>query len=153
MHRAISMAALLMVAGASQAQTLRPELDYASAAKIRDTCVAWAGAKNLQVSVAVFDRHGNLIAQGHMEGAPAAVGEIAQWKGRSAARMQVSSEETGKWGGSAPGIANWRGGVPFGTRDGAPLGGVGVSGASSADDEACGRAGVTAAGLAAPAAQ
>ena len=148
MHKAIL--AVTLLAGAAQAQTMRPELDYASAAKVRDGCIAWATAKQLTVSVAVFDRHGNLIAQGHMDKAPAAVGDFAQWKGRSAARLQVSSGVTAKWGGSAPGVANWQGGVPFGTKDGAPLGGVGVSGASSADDEACGRAGIAAAGLTAP---
>lgn len=137
----------VLAAGAAQAQTPRPELDYASAATVRDTCIAWAGERKLAVSVAVFDRHGNLIAQGHMDGAPAAVGEIAQWKARSAARMEVASGETAKWGGNAPGIANWRGGVPFATKDGAPLGGVGVSGASSEEDEACGQAGIVAAGL------
>ena len=151
------MKALVMILGAvsaaASAQTLRPELDYASAAKVRDGCVAWASAKELAVSIAVFDRHGTLVASGHMDKAPAAVADFAQWKGRSAARIQVSSAATAKWGGSAPGVANWQGGVPFGTKDGAPLGGVGVSGASSADDEACGRAGIAAAGLTAPAAQ
>ena len=149
MKQARAMIALAMSMGAmaAQAQTPRPELDYASAAKIRDGCIAWASAKKLEVSIAVFDRHGNLIAQGHMDDAPAAVGEIAQWKGRSAARIQAPTAETAKWGGSAPGVANWRGGVPFATRDGAPLGGVGVSGASSEDDEACGKAGIADAGL------
>lgn len=146
MHKAIVIAALL-AAGSVQAQTLRPELDYASAAKVRDTCIAWAAGRKLAVSVAVFDRHGSLIASGHMDKAPAAVADFAQWKGRSAARLQVSSAATAKWGGSAPGVANWQGGVPFATKDGAPLGGVGVSGASSQDDEACGKAGIAAAGL------
>ena len=130
-----------------QAQTPRPELNYASAAKIRDGCIAWAGAKKLTVSVTVFNRHGTLVAQGHMDEAPAAVGDFAQWKGRSAARLQVASAETAKWGGSAPGVANWGGGLPFATGEGAPLGGVGVSGASSEDDVACGKAGIAAAGL------
>lgn len=138
---------VLLATSVAQAQTPRPELDYASAAKIRDGCIAWGGAKKLKVSVAVFDRHGTMIAQGHMDETPAAVGEIAQWKGRSAARMQVASAETAKWGGSAPGLANWGGGVPFATSGGAPLGGVGVSGASSDEDVACGKAGIAAAGL------
>lgn len=149
MHKAILTIALATGLGslAAQAQTPRPELDYASAAKIRDGCVAWAAAKKLKIAVAVFDRHGTLIAQGHMDEAPAAVGDFAQWKGRSAARLQVASAETAKWGGSAPGVANWGGGVPFATTDGAPLGGVGVSGASSDEDVACGKAGIAAAGL------
>lgn len=142
-----AVACMALAAVSAQAQTPRPELDYASAARVRDSCIAWAAERKLEVSVAVFDRHGNLIAAGHMDGAPAAVGEIAQWKGRSAARMQVATAATAKWGGSAPDIANWQGGLPFATREGAPLGGVGVSGASSDEDEACGRAGIAAAGL------
>ena len=145
--RMVGVIAALMLAGGAQAQTPRPELDYASAAKIRDGCIAWAADRKLAVAIAVFDRHGNLIAQGHMDAAPAAVGEIAQWKGRSAARIQVLTSVTAKWGGSAPGVANWRGGVPFGAGAGAPLGGVGVSGATSQEDEDCGRAGIALAGL------
>ena len=141
-----SLACTVLAASAS-AQTLRPELDYASAAAIRDGCIEWARERQLAVSVAVFDRHGDLIAAGHMDGAPAAVGEIAQWKGRSAGTMHVATASTAKWGGNAPGIANWAGGIPFATDDGAPLGGVGTSGATSEQDEMCGRAGVVAAGL------
>ena len=138
-------AAAIMTPGS--AQTMMPELDYATAATIRDTCIAWASERDLKVSIAVFNRHGNLITSAHMDGAEAAVAEIAQWKGRSAARMQISSGVTANWGGSAPGVADWRGGVPFATKDGAPLGGAGASGASSEDDEQCLVAGIIAAGV------
>jgi glc operon protein GlcG len=136
-----------LTVSAAGAQTPRAELDYRSAAAIRDGCIAWAAERQLTVSVAVLDRHGTLIASGHMDGAPAAVGDIAQWKGRSAARMQVATGVTAKWGGSAPGIANWRGGVPFKSPEGAPLGGVGTSGATGQQDEDCGKAGIAAARL------
>ena len=129
------------------AQTARPMLDYASAAVIRDTCVAWARQRNITIAVAVFDEGGKLLAFAHMDGAPSAVGEFAQWKGRSAATIHVASAETANWGNGPPGLATWEGGLPVFSADGVPLGGVGVSGAQSAEDVACARAGLAAAGL------
>lgn len=140
------LAAAALVAPVS-AQTLRPSLDYASAAKIRDACVAWAGERKLAVAVAVFNEEGRLIAFAHMDGAASMVGGIAQWKGRSAATIHTASAETAKWGNGPDGLATWEGGTAFFTADGTALGGVGVSGADSAEDAACGQAGVAAAGL------
>ena len=143
-------AVLLAILGCSApltAQTPRPMLDYASAATIRDTCLAWAGERDMTVAVAVFDESGKLLAFAHMDGAASAVGEFAQWKGRSAATIHVASAETANWGNGPPGLATWEGGLPIFSADGVPLGGVGVSGAESADDVACAKAGITAAGL------
>jgi len=142
-----SVGAMLMLAGPGAAQTARPMLDYASAATIRDACVAWAKERKLSVAVAVFDERGTLMAFGLMDGAASAVGDYAQWKGRSAATIHVASAETAEWGRGPPGLATWEGGVPVFSVEGAPLGGVGVSGAESAEDVACGRAGIAAAGL------
>ena len=139
--------AIAALAGPAGAQTARPMLDYASAAKIRDGCVAWAGERKLAVAVAVFDERGTLMAFALMDGAASAVGDYAQWKGRSAATIHVASAETAEWGRGPPGLATWEGGVPVFSATGAALGGVGVSGAESAEDVACGRAGVDAAGL------
>ena len=138
-------AVLLAILGCSApltAQTPRPMLDYASAATIRDTCLAWAGQRDMTVAVAVFDESGKLLAFAHMDGAASAVGEFAQWKGRSAATIHVASAETANWGNGPPGLATWEGGLPIFSADGVPLGGVGVSGAESADDVACAKAGV-----------
>ena len=145
MKKAIALLALLTVPAA--AQTPRPMLDYASAATIRDTCVAWAKGRNLAVAVAVFDEGGKLVAFAHMDGAASMVGDAAQWKGRSAAMMHVASAVTAEWGRGPPGLATWEGGLPFFSAEGAALGGVGVSGAQSAEDVACGKAGIAAAGL------
>jgi uncharacterized protein GlcG (DUF336 family) len=139
--------AMLAFSAPLQAQTARPMLDYTSAATIRDACVAWAKERNLSAAVAVFDENGKLLAFAHMDGAASAVGDFAQWKGRSAATIRVASSETAKWGEGPPGLATWEGGLPLFTTEGAALGGVGVSGAASAEDVACGRAGIAAAGL------
>jgi glc operon protein GlcG len=140
---------MFALAGPLAAQTARPMLDYASAAAIRDGCVAWAGERRLAVAVAVFDERGTLMAFALMDGAASAVGDYAQWKGRSAATIHVASAETAAWGRGPPGLATWEGGLPVFSRDGAALGGVGVSGAESAEDVACARAGIASAGLAA----
>ena len=139
----------LALASPATAQTARPMLDYASAATIRDTCLAWAGERGLTVAIAVYDEAGRLLAFAHMDGAPTAVADYAMWKGRSAATIHVASKDTATWGPGAPppGLATWEGGTPFFTAEGAALGGVGVSGASSEQDSACGMAGIAAAGL------
>ncbi|MEO5705993.1 MAG: heme-binding protein [Alteraurantiacibacter sp.] len=145
--RTLAAASLLLVAGSAAAQTARPMLDYASGATIRDSCLAWAQERNLTVAVVVYDEAGRLITFAVMDGTPTAVTDFAMWKGRSAATIHVASKETANWGPGAPGLASWEGGTPIFTADGAALGGVGVSGSSSADDSACGLAGIAAAGL------
>lgn len=142
-----ALLAILALAGPLEAQTPRPMLDYASAAAIRDSCVAWASERRLSVAVAVFDERGTLMAYALMDGAASAVGDYAQWKGRSAAMIHVASVETAEWGRGPPGLATWEGGLPVFSTGGAPLGGVGVSGAESADDVACAKAGIAAARL------
>ena len=91
--------------------------------------------------------NGKLLAFAHMDGAASAVGDFAQWKGRSAATIHVASAVTAGWGRGPPGLATWEGGVPVFSAGGDALGGVGVSGAQSAEDVACAKAGIAAAGL------
>ena len=146
-HAALA-AALLTTGAPAPAQTARPMLVYATAAPVRDGCLAWAAERGLNVAVAVYDESGRLIAFAHADGAPTAVAEFAMWKGKSAATIHVASKETANWGPGAPGLASWEGGTPIFTPDGTALGGVGVSGAASADDSACGEAGIAAAGMA-----
>ena len=95
----------------------------------------------------MFDESGKLLAFAQMDGAASAVGDFAQWKGRSAATVHVASAVTAEWGRGPPGLATWEGGIPVFSTAGVALGGVGVSGAESADDVACGKAGIAAAGL------
>jgi uncharacterized protein GlcG (DUF336 family) len=142
-----ALLAMVAFAGPAGAQTARPMLDYASAAKIRDGCVAWASERKLAVAIAVYDERGTLLAFALMDGAATAVGDYAQWKGRSAATIHVASAETANWGRGPAQLATWEGGTPVFSTAGVPLGGVGVSGAESSEDVACGKAGVAAAGL------
>jgi glc operon protein GlcG len=141
------IAALALLLAAPAVQTARPMLDYASAAAIRDGCFAWARQRRLAVSIAVFDDAGRLITFARMDGATNSSGDVAQWKARSAAGYRIATAETAKWGGFAPQIAVWEGGQPLFAKDGTALGGVGVSGAQSAEDIECGKVGIAAAGL------
>ena len=129
------------------AQSQRTQLDYETAAMIRDGCLDWASERGFELSIAIFNDAGLLVTSAHMDGTATAIGEVAQWKGKSAATYRFPSATTAQWGGPGPGMANWGGGVPFVARDGTPLGGIGVSGAQTEDDIACGLAGIEAAGL------
>jgi glc operon protein GlcG len=134
--------------GSAPAQELRPALTYASAAKIRDGCLAFATERKFNLAIAVHDESGRLMTFARMDGASTAVSDIAMWKSRSAATYRSASADTAKWNNpSFPGIATAGGGVPIFTVDGKALGAIGVSGARTEDDIACAEAGIKAAGL------
>jgi uncharacterized protein GlcG (DUF336 family) len=138
---------LLAATVPAPAQTARPMLDYATAAKMRDACLAYAKTNKFEVAIAVFDDSARLIAFARMDGVSTVVGDLAQWKGKSAATYRIASAETAKWNSpGAPAIATFGGGQPFFMADGTPLGGVGVSGAVTDQDLACGRAAIAAGG-------
>lgn len=143
----LAVVMVLAVHAPSGAQSQRTILDYTSAAKIRDACVSWAGDRGLEVSIAVYNDAGILVTSAHLDGTPTAIADAAQWKGKSAAVYRFPSATTANWGGPGPMMANWGGGIPFAAGDGTPLGAIGVSGAQTEEDIACGLAGIAAAGL------
>jgi glc operon protein GlcG len=139
--------ATLFISTGSQAQTARPFLDFKTADAIRDHCLANAAQAGLSVAIAVFDDGGDLVTFANHGASPAAAA-LAQWKGRSAAVYRRSTRETATWNApTAPMIATMEGGVPLFARDGTAIGGVGVSGASSEFDAACGTRAAEAASL------
>lgn len=142
-------AGLLALASTATAQTARPALDYASAAKIRDTCLDWAAKNGKRMTVAVMDGHGMLVAYAHMDGASYQAGEMARWKGNAASRFGKATGDLAKLNPAAnvPNVATIPGGVAIYTGDGALLGGVGVSGGRPEEDVACATGGIVAAGL------
>lgn len=150
MNRPLYLAAAALCAAVPvTAQTARPTFDYASAATIRDTCVAWAAQRDLEIAIVVLEPHGMPVALAHMDGASIAAGEIAQWKAVSAAKFGRATADLAAMNPPAgmPNVATLQGGVPVYTVEGVLLGGVGVSGAKPADDAACAAAGIEAAGL------
>jgi glc operon protein GlcG len=144
-------ATLMIAIGAwlpAQAQTPRPGVDLKTAESIRDHCIARARGAKIIIAIAVFDRGGNLVSYSRMDELPTAIGDVAQWKGKSAAVYLTASAETGQWNvPTAPHIATVGGGVPIFDSQGLGLGGVGVSGGSVDFDTECATKAVEAANL------
>lgn len=147
--RLIAAAALVLAAPvAAPAQTSKPVLTLDTASRVRDGCLAWATQHKLNVAIAIYDDSGRLLTFARMDGVPTAVGDIAMWKGRSAATYRSASEDTAKWNNpNFPGIATAGGGVPMFTASGQPLGGIGVSGAQTDEDIACAETAIAGASL------
>lgn len=128
-----------------------------AAAQAASAAVAKATEIGARVNVAVVDGGGNLAAFLRMPGAFLHSIGIAQDKAYTAASFGFS---TGEWLEKLAGDENLRRGLSLTPRltmigggfpivaDGARIGGIGVSGASEAQDEICARAGLAALGLA-----
>jgi glc operon protein GlcG len=139
---------LVIVSISGFAQELRASLNYNTADIVVKGCIDYAGKNNLKMAIAVYDAGGTLVSFAKMDGTSAVTGEVAQWKGLSAAKYQFPTSETSKWNvPTAPDIATAAGGLPIKAKDGSFIGGVGVSGAASSVDVQCAVAGLKNAGL------
>ena len=122
----------------------KAQLSVAQAEMIADTCVtSFQASKKTSIAVTVFDTAGSLLAFRRMDGVATGIVETAMNKGRGAALFGFTTREMRNWAISnpsvtlLPGFSGLTGGVPIKTPSGELLGGVGVSGASSDEDEAC----------------
>mgnify|MGYP000084138545 CR=1 FL=1 len=132
-----------------------PGISAEAAATAVQAAVAYAEAKGWKINAAVVDRGGNLMAFLRMPGAFIHSIEIAIDKAYTAASFGFSTkdwmpaighDEGMKFGFSArPRLIVFGGGLPIGQKDW--IGGIGVSGASEAEDEECARAGLAAIGM------
>lgn len=144
---------LATIASPASAQTMAPILSSDSAQTIVTGCEAYAKENGLKVNIAVLDQGKNLMAFLRMDDAPLGSIDIAMWKANGSAAFPRPTKTTSDRArdfpaiGHAPNIVIFEGGEAIFTESGSHLGGVGVSGAASADDAACGRAGIEAAGL------
>lgn len=127
----------------------RPELTQADCEKISAAAFAEAKRNNWVVAVAILDDGGHLLHFSRVDGATPANAAIAVEKGRTAA---MSRRPSGSWQERVqtrrelmkmPGILPVQGGVPI-MVDGTCVGGVGVSGVQSHEDEQIARAGIDA---------
>jgi uncharacterized protein GlcG (DUF336 family) len=129
-------------------------LDLLTAQRIVEAAHAEAVKRSILVSAAVVDAGGHLVAFGRMDGAEIAGPVLAIDKAYTAVSNSISTAELAVLaapGGELFGLhANgggrfviFGGGVPI-VVDGRIVGGVGVSGASAADDAACAEAGLEA---------
>jgi uncharacterized protein GlcG (DUF336 family) len=116
--------------------------------KISAAAEAEAKKNNWNVCIAILDDGGHLLHLIRMDGATPANARIAVEKGRTAAESRRSTgmwEERIKGGRMAmlgmPGITPVQGGLPI-VVDGTCVGGVGVSGVQSHEDEQIAKAGI-----------
>jgi glc operon protein GlcG len=126
----------------------RPMLTLDDCKKISAAAEAEAGKNNWNVCIAILDDGGHLLHLVRMDGATPANSRIAIEKGRTAAESRRSTamwEERIKAGRHAmlgmPGITPVQGGLPI-VIDGTCIGGVGVSGVQSHEDEQIAKAGI-----------
>lgn len=137
----------LLLTPASHAQDIlrnEPVITAAGAQRLIASIVAQAEKAKTPVCIAVTDPGGCLIALHRMDGAKPAVVGVAIDKAHSAAIYRATTgklHEISQPGAEAyglqarPGVATFQGGVPITVQD-QHLGGLGVSGAAAADDEA-----------------
>jgi len=128
----------------------RSELTLEDCRKIAAAAQAEARRNSWNVAIAILDDGGHLLHFERMDGATPANAGIAVEKGRTAAISRRSSgtwEDIVKGGRTAmlkmPGILPVQGGLPI-VIDGTCIGGVGVSGVQSQQDEQIAKAGIDA---------
>lgn len=138
--------------GLIERRTLSLDLALALLAAVRDE----AASRGLALAAAVVDDGGNVVASARMDGValgamPLALGKAytaVLWDAPTrafAASTQPGGDDWG-WNATDPRIVVYAGGIPL-HADGALVGGVGASGATAAEDEACVLAAVRALGL------
>jgi len=128
----------------------RSELTLADCLKISAAAEAEARKNSWNVAIAILDDGGHLLHFLRMDGATPANAAIAVDKGRTAA---VSRRSSGMWEKlvkegrtgmlNMPGILPVQGGLPI-TVEGTCVGGIGVSGVQSNQDDQIAQAGIDA---------
>jgi glc operon protein GlcG len=127
----------------------RPSLTLEDCKKMGAACEAEARKNNWNVAIAILDDGGHLLWVQRMDGATPANVEIAVGKGRTAAVTRRSSKT---WEDRIAGgrlsmlgmpVLPVQGGIPL-VHDGQCVGGIGVSGVQSHEDEQIANAGAAA---------
>lgn len=148
----VLVAALALLPAVAQGQLAdRKVLTIAAVKQIMNAAEAEAVRNGWNVSIAIVDEHGELMAFRRMDGTSFASIDISQGKARTAARLRRPTKmlADGLAAGNlafltAEGMVALQGGLPI-TIDGVVVGGIGVSGVTSAQDEQVAAAGVAAA--------
>jgi uncharacterized protein GlcG (DUF336 family) len=139
----------------ASALEMRPILTLDVARKIVEACVGQAQKQGWKMHIAVLDIGGNLKAFARMDDAQLLSEEVAMRKAYTAAALPRSTRETADLAYNnperrpgpiafLPRVAVIQGGLPIMTAGGVQLGGVGVSGSTAQNDEACAQAGLDA---------
>ncbi|REE00080.1 GlcG/HbpS family heme-binding protein [Marinoscillum furvescens] len=118
-------------------------MDSIDANRLVREAVKIAEEREVALSIAVCDTHGELVAFYRMNGVGLQTGPLARAKAYTAARMRKSTHLLGKWSEEhKKDISNWvdpqmtclGGGLPI-VKSGLVIGGMGVSGLSPEEDE------------------
>lgn len=149
--RSLALIGSILLPSTSAAQTLSTKaISLAGAKKMLAAAEAEARNNNWNVSIAIVDASGNLIAFQKADEASLPTIDVAQGKARTAARYRRptrgldSALTAGRTHYLAfPGMIPVEGGVPV-IVDGKVIGGIGVSGVSSAQDAQIAAAGARA---------
>ena len=150
MSRNLMLLLLVLFALPAGAQTRQVRtLSAEGAQNALTAAIAEARKNEWQLSIAVVDPAGELLAFVRMDGASISTIENALGKGVTAARFRRPTAVFDSAGKVRPGLLTFEnmtaveGGVPI-LIDGVVVGAIGVSGASSAQDAQVGRAGAAA---------
>src|SRR5947209_2489960 len=144
----VVFAAFVTMASAQQRPPYGPEIILDNANKIAAAAIAEAKKNNWNVAVAIVDNHGALVYYERMDDTQSASPVIAVEKARSAAMFRRTTremQETVNKGNTAflgiPGATPVTGGLPI-ISGGKIIGGIGVSGVTSDQDEQVAKAGL-----------
>jgi glc operon protein GlcG len=142
---------------AAMALETKPTLTLALAKKMAAACEAKANQEQWKMNIAVVDDGANLVFFEHMDGAYKGSVYIAQHKAMTSANFPIPTRTLGEIAfgkegkpGMVPGIADvpgiitFAGGLPIMTASKVHIGGIGASGGTSDQDEACVKAGLDA---------
>jgi glc operon protein GlcG len=130
---------------------MKPCLTHADAQTMIAAAKAEAAANKWPVTIAIVDDGGNLLHLERMDGPPALSAEVATGKARTAALMKRPSKFWEDRMKERPGMLKFpeilpiQGGLPI-MHQGECVGGIGVSGVQSHEDEQVAQAGITALG-------
>jgi glc operon protein GlcG len=130
----------LNIASAQESKTF---LTQSTAQKMAAACEAKAKTEGWKIIIAIVDDGGQLKHFSRMDDSFLISVEISQMKANTAAGIPFSSRKFGEIATQVKGIeftprtATFPGGLPIITASGKHIGGIGVSGASGDQDEAC----------------
>jgi len=154
----VAAAGFLLCASTGMALETKPTLTLELAKKMVAACEVKAKQEKWLMNIAVVDDGANLVYFEQMDGAFKGSSYVSQHKAMTSANFPFPTQmfgelafgKDGKPGmvpgiADVPGIITFAGGLPIMTENKVQIGGIGVSGGTSDQDEDCAKAGLDAA--------
>ena len=150
-HLLAAAVTLLGLSVSAEAQQQKTVLGLEAAKKMAAACEETARKEGWNMIIAIVDDGGNLKHFSRMDNSFRASIEIAQLKANTSSGFPRSTRQVGEIAQQrapgivhVPGIVTFAGGLPIITAKGEHIGAIGVSGATSDQDEVCAQAGLDA---------